>query len=55
MLNKFNTLCRIIIVILLAVPIYSVPPAYATEITETETFDGGRFQVRIQELENESI
>ena len=40
MLNKFNTLARLIIVILLAVPIYPIAPALAVEVTETETFDG---------------
>ena len=36
-LHYINTLTRIFIVLLLIVP---VVPAYATEITETETFDG---------------
>jgi len=40
MLHRFNSLLRIMIVIFLAVPIYPISPAYATEVTETETFDG---------------
>ena len=40
MLSKFNTIARLIIVLLLVVPIYPMPPAFASEITETETFDG---------------
>ena len=40
MLHKFNTFARILIVVLLAVPIYPISPAYASEVTETETFDG---------------
>ena len=39
-LSKFNTIARLIIVLLLVVPIYPMPPAFASEITETETFDG---------------
>jgi len=40
MLSKFNTLARLIIVLLLVVPIYPIAPAFANEVTETETFDG---------------
>ncbi len=40
MLNKFNTLARLVIVLLLSVPIHPIQPAYASEVTETETFDG---------------
>ena len=40
MLHKFNTLARLIIVVLLAVPIYPISPASAAEVTVTETFDG---------------
>ena len=40
MLHKFNTFARILVVLLLVVPIYPIETAYASEVTETETFDG---------------
>ena len=40
LLNYFNTAARIIIVLLLIVPVWPAGIANASEVTETETFDG---------------
>ena len=39
-LKHFNTATRILLVLFLITPIWPVNPAYAVEVTETETFDG---------------